>query len=86
MKKFITYPLPPEKPEQSIPKFEVFIDWNTYTWSCEIENELEDYDGTFSINQFAQTVHIEWYQISESTELWKAIEEKLRSIIICQTR
>jgi len=81
MKSFITYPHPPAAAEQTVPKFELFINYETYTWECVILDSCDDYDGTFSIDHFTEKVHIDWYQIPPSNEFWEEVESQLRSLI-----
>jgi len=82
---FAFIPAPPHE-EQPVPKFEVFVDYQNYTWSCILPETDDEYDGTFSINRFTESVLIEWYGIPKSTELWEAVEEELRSLILCNIR
>jgi len=85
MIEFVMYPVPPHE-DQPVPQFEVFVDYQNYTWSCILPETDDEHDGTFSINHFTESIHIEWYGIPKNTELWEAVNEELRSLILCHIR
>lgn len=84
MKHHVTYPEPPRR-DGIVPKFEVFINYTSYTWLVEYENGAED-TGSFGIMPHNSQVHINWDEIPINLDTWEEVEEELRSIIICQIR
>ena len=81
MNEHIAYPHPPAGHNNPVPKFEVFINYEEYTWECIVTDACDDYNGTFSINRMTGKVHIDWYQIPLNDEFWEEVEFTLRTLI-----
>lgn len=60
---------------------EVVIDYLNYKWSAIVVETDDEYEGTFLINRVTGAIHIEWYGIPSSQELWEDIEHGLREQI-----